>query len=156
MSAAVEPASAILSVHLGGVVLGLPATAVREIVRAVAIAPLPAGPTILEGVVNLRGALVPVIDVRRRLGMAPRTLDADEFLVILESGGRTLAMRVDEVDDLVAMQPRQARSPAELSPALVHLAGLGALPDGTVVIYDPAAFVTQAETEAIDAAVAAA
>lgn len=156
MSSDIELASAMLQVRLGGIAMGLPATAVREIVRAVAITPLPAGPPILEGVVNLRGALVPVVDVRRRLGMAPRVLDADEFLVVLESGGRTLAVRVDEVDDLVAIAPGQSRSASELSPALRHLAGLGALSDGTVVIYDPAAFVTQAEAEAIDAAVAAA
>jgi len=156
MSADDEPAPAMLSVRLGGIDVGLPASAVREIVRAVSITPLPAGPAILEGVVNVRGTLVPVVDVRRRLGMAPRTLDADEFLVILESGGRTLAIRVDDVDDLVSIEPGQAHSSDELSPALRHLAGLGALSDGTVVIYDPAAFVTQAEAEAIDAAVAAA
>lgn len=156
MSADLEPASAILSVQLGGITIGLPALAVREIVRAVAITPLPAGPPIMEGIVNLRGALVPVVDLRRRLGMEPRPLDADEFLVVLESAGRTLAIRVEEVDDLVAIPPGGARSAADLSPALRHLAGLGALADGTVVIHDPAAFVTQAEAEAIDAAVAGA
>jgi purine-binding chemotaxis protein CheW len=147
--------TSLLRVHLGGALIGLPATAVREIVRAVAITPMPGAPAIVEGTVNVRGQLVPVIDVRRRLALPAKALDPDEFLVVLEQGPRTLAMRVDDVDDLVEVDAAAVEAAGELSPALRGLAGLAARADGVLVIYDPGAFVSQAEGEAVDAALAA-
>jgi purine-binding chemotaxis protein CheW len=145
----------ILRVNLGGAVIGFPAGAVQEIVRAVAITPLPGAPAIVEGTVNLRGSLIPVIDVRRRLALAPRPLDPDQFLVVLALEARLVAVRVDDVDDLVEVAWGAVSGSAELSPALSGLAGLAARDDGALVIYDPAAFVSQGEGEAIRAALAA-
>jgi purine-binding chemotaxis protein CheW len=142
--------TSLLRVHLGGAVIGLPATAVREIVRAVAITPVPGAPPIIEGAVNLRGQLVPVVDVRRRLALPAKALDPDEFLVVMQHGTRTLALRVDDVDDLVEIDADAVEASAELSPALRGLAGLSARADGVLVIYDPAAFVSQAEADAVD------
>ena len=149
-----DNATSLLRVHLGGAVIGLPATAVREIVRAVAITPMPGAPAIVEGVVNVRGQLVPVVDVRRRLALPPRALDPDEFLVVLLDGARTLAIRVDEVDDLVEIDADAVEASVELSPALRGLAGLAARADGVLVIYDPGAFIAQGEAEALDAMLA--
>lgn len=145
----------LLRVRLGDAVLALPAMAVREVVRAVAIAPLPGAPSIIEGAVNLRGALVPVIDVRGRLRLPPRPIDPDQFLVILQAGSRTVAVRVDEVEDLVDVDAMGIERTGTLSPALEGLAGLSARADGVLVIFDPAAFVSQAESQALDAALAA-
>ena len=147
--------SSLLRVRLGGAALGLPALAVREIVRAVAITPIPGAPDIVEGAVNVRGLIVPVIDVRRRLAFAAKPLDPDEFLIVLDVGARVLALRVDEIDDLVET-PGEFADTESLSPALRGLSGLSALPDGVLVIYDPTAFISQAETDALDAALAAA
>ena len=148
--------TSILLVRLGETVVGLPATAVHEIVRAVAIGALPGAPPIVEGALNLRGRLVPVVDVRARLGLAASPLDPDQFLVVLALGDRLAALRVDDVDDLVELEAGAVASPVTLSPALRGLAGLAARADGSLVVYDPAAFVTQAEGEAVDAALAGA
>ena len=145
----------LLRVRLGDAVLALPATAVREIVRAVAITPLPGAPAIIEGAINVRGALVPVLDIRGRLKLPARPLDPDQFLVMMHAGARTVALRVDEVDDLVEVDAHGIERTSTLSPALQGLAGLSARADGVLVIYDPAAFVTAAESQALDAALAA-
>jgi purine-binding chemotaxis protein CheW len=129
--------------------------AVREILRAVAITPVAGAPAIFEGAVNVRGQLVPVVDVRRRLGLPARALDPDEFLVVFASGSRTFALRVDDVDDLVEVDAASVTTPGELSPSLRGLAGLAARPDGVLVMHDPDAFVTQAEADALDAVLAA-
>jgi purine-binding chemotaxis protein CheW len=149
-------ASTLLSVRISGALLGLPVADVREIVRAVAITSLPAAPAMLEGVVNVRGTPVPVVNLRRRLGLPPRALDADEFLVLVAAGARLVAVRVDEVEDLVEVGASELSASSDLSPALQGMSGLAALPGGMIVIYDPAAFVSQAEGEAIDAALATA
>jgi purine-binding chemotaxis protein CheW len=150
-----EHLTSLLRVRLSDALIGLPASAVREVVRAVAITPLPGAPAIIEGAVNIRGQLVPVIDVRQRLSLPPRALDPDQFLVILETGARILAIRVDDVDDIVDVDTNRIESSIELSPALQRMDGLAARADGVIVIYDPGAFVSQAELEALDAAIAA-
>ena len=144
-----------LRVRLGGATVGLPAMAVQQIVRAVAIMPLPGAPPILEGAVNVRGAVVGVVDVRARLGFPARPLDPEQFLVLVTAGSRTLAIRVDEVDDLVDVSDADVHAQSELWPALRQLSGLAARPDGVLAIYDVEAFVSQAEAEALDAALAA-
>ena len=146
--------TSLLRARLGGATLGLPAQAVREIVRAVAITPLPGAPAIIEGVIDLRGVLVPIVDARARLALTPRTLDPSEFMVVLEAGERLVAVRVDEVEELLEISPDAVHPPAELSPTLRHLAGLVAGAEGIVMICDVAAFVSQAEGDALDAALA--
>lgn len=146
--------SALLIVRLAETAVGLPAQAVREIVRAVAITPVAGAPPIFEGAVNVRGQLVPVVDVRRRLELAPRELHPDEFMVVFAVGPRTFAMRVDDVDDVVDVDDDSVTLAPALSPGLRGLAGLVARSDGVLVIHDPDAFVTQAEAEAVDAALA--
>lgn len=143
--------TSLLRVRFGGVTVGLPVTAVREVVRAVSITPVPGAPVIVEGAVNIRGQLVAVIDVRGRLAIPPRALDPSEFFVVLVRAGRALAFRVDDVDDLVDVDTIEAA--AELSPALRGLAGLAARPDGLLVIVDPDAFVSQAEMDALETAI---
>ena len=146
-----ERPTTLLRVRMDDVVVGLPASSVQEIVRAIAITALPGAPAIIEGVVNVRGQIVPVVDVRRRLALPAKSLDPSEFLVILQLPPRSFAMRVDDLDDLVEIPAGGAEPSAALSPALRDRAGLAAHPDGVLVIYDPAAFVSQAEAEAVDA-----
>ncbi len=146
--------TSLLRVRLGDVTVGLPSMAVREIVRAVAITALPGAPPIAEGAINVRGALVPVIDVRHRLSLPPRALDPDQLLVILTVNDRVLAIRVDDVDELVDVDAASMQPSAALSPALAGLAGLAPGADGVLVMYDPAAFISQAEAAALDGALA--
>ena len=147
--------TSLLRVHVGDAIVGLPATVVREIARAVTITALPGAPQIIEGAVNVRGQVVPVVDVRRRLAMPAKDLDPDEFLVVFLAGSRTLAFRADDIDDLVDIDPDALETSAALSPALHGLAGLAAREDGVLVIYDPEAFVSQGEAQALDAALLA-
>src|SRR5262249_2567798 len=82
---------------------GLPATEVRELVRAVAIVPLPMAPPGVEGVVNLRGRVVPVIDLRARLGLASRPVAPSDHMIVVSLGERLAALRVDRALDLVRL-----------------------------------------------------
>jgi purine-binding chemotaxis protein CheW len=68
---------------------------VRELLRAVAIQPLPGASALVEGVINLRGTVVAVLDVRAWLGLPARGVEPSEHLVIFTAGGRTLAVRTD-------------------------------------------------------------
>src|SRR5437588_10594891 len=93
----------ILVFEVDGRRYGLPASEVQELLRAVAIVPLPlAGPAV-EGVVNLRGRVVPVFDLRVRLGLPARAVAPSDHLIVAQSGGRLVALRVDRALDLVQL-----------------------------------------------------
>jgi purine-binding chemotaxis protein CheW len=127
----------------------------------VEISPLPGAPAIIEGIVNVRGTVVPVFDIRARLGLPPRAIDAGQHLVILSSGKRASAVRVDTAEDFVTISDADITKPASLAESGVkgasprHLAGIAATPDGTTIIYDVASFLSRPESEALEEALGA-
>lgn len=142
----------LLLTRLSDTRIGFSAIAVREILRSVAIAPLLGAPAVIEGAINLRGTVIPVVDVRRRLAMAPSANAPEHFLVLLQTSDRVIAVRVDDVEDVVDMPNVGVENATALSPVLQGLAGIAATSDGALVIYDADAFLTQAEREAINQA----
>jgi purine-binding chemotaxis protein CheW len=130
----------------------LPAADVQEMQRAVTIVPLPGAPEIVEGVIDLRGALVPVLDIRKRFGLAPKEVEPGDHLVVAWAGARRVALRVDRAHDLAAIDPRDVEDPQSVAPAARYLAGIARLPGGLVLIHDLRAFLSQAEAASLDQA----
>ena len=141
----------ILLVRLAGAQIGFAASSTREVLRSVTIAPLLGTPRIIEGAVNFRGRIVPVVNVRERLSLPALANAPDQFLVILEVRERLIAVRVDDVEDLVDVDMSELETPTGVSPVVVRLAGIAATASGALVIYDADAFLTEAERDAIDA-----
>lgn len=142
----------VLLVRIDGTQVGFPSSAVREIVRAVAITPLAGAPEIIEGAINLRGQIVPVVDIRRRLALRAVALSPEHYLVALQTSDRLIAVRVDDVEDMTEVPKSSLASPASLSPVLARLAGVAAIDSGALVIFDIDAFLTQAERDTLDRA----
>jgi purine-binding chemotaxis protein CheW len=133
--------------------LGLPVGAVQEVVRAVSIALLPKAPPVVEGAINLRGAIVPVLDLRRRFELPPRRLSPDQHFVIARTLRRLVALRVDRARELVHV-PAAAIVPTPMAiPGAEHVAGVAALEDGLLVIYDLDTFLSLDEVGQTEAAV---
>lgn len=145
-----SPSISVLLARLADTQVGFSATAVREIVRSVAIAPLLGAPGVVEGAINLRGRIVPVVDVRQRLALPAHPNAPGQFLIILETADRLIAVRVNDVDDVSDISRSSLEAPAALSPVLQRIAGVAATADGALVIYDVDAFLTQAERDALD------
>ncbi|MEP6731061.1 MAG: chemotaxis protein CheW [bacterium] len=147
-----------LIASIAGLQIALPASSVKEIVRAVALGVVPGAPEILEGALNLRGTLVPVVNLRSRLALPARANNPSDSIIVLVTDARLLAVRVESADDIEEITAENVANPSTISPvlaALQALAGVAPREDGTLVIYDPAAFLTQAEGDAIDAALKA-
>jgi purine-binding chemotaxis protein CheW len=134
--------------------IALPVAAVQEIVRAVAVSPLPDVPPFVEGVINARGTLVPVFDLRRRFGLPPRPPDLNHHFVLAFAGARLAALRVDRAVDLVQVEESSLSTPGELAAGGRHVASIARLPDGLLVIQDLEAFLSPSEGERLDAALA--
>lgn len=136
--------------------VGWPAAAVREVVRMVAVTPLPEAPPLVEGVVDLRGELVPVLALRARLGLPPREPSPEEHLVFLHRDRRdTVACRVDRAQDLVTVDETALTAPTGLAAAARGIAGVAATADGLIVVHDVDAFLSEAESLALADALAA-
>ena len=78
---------------------------VREIDRLVPVTPLPRVAAYVEGVVNLRGALVPVVNLRARLEMSRETPTKASRIIVLEMGSRRVGMIVDAVTEVLRVEP---------------------------------------------------
>jgi chemotaxis signal transduction protein len=103
----------------------LPLEQVVEVLRMVAVTPLPEAPPWVAGVVNLRGTLIPMIDLRPRLGMARTEVDPSHVFVVAQARGRTVGVLADEVQDVV-----QLAGGPDASAAAVVIVNLERLLDG--------------------------
>jgi purine-binding chemotaxis protein CheW len=142
----------VLVFEVGGDVYGLPTADVREIVRAVAVTPLPGAPRVIEGVVDVRGGLMPVLDVRARFGLSPRPLDPSDHFIVASAGARAVILHVDRATHIALVDEASIQSRDPLGPGAAWFAGLAQTGDGLLLIHDVAAFLSASEAEALDAA----
>lgn len=98
----VVSAQTVLRFELDQQSYGVGADLVREVQRAALPAALPNAPPVVHGLVNVRGELIPLIDLRTALGLPARPLRASDQLVICRVGERTLCFAVDRAIDLIA------------------------------------------------------
>lgn len=141
---------------LQGERFALQGRAVREVVRAVAVAALPDAPGVVEGVINYRGRLAPVLDVRSRFGLPPKLLDPSQHFILAETATRLVALRVDRALDLLKVPADAIESGGRVAPGSRRTEGVARLPDGLVVIHDLERFLSSDEENALDAALSAA
>lgn len=106
--------------RVGDQLYGLNILRIREIVRPQKLRPVPKAPTFIEGVINLRGAVIPVVDLRRRFDLPIPPNDRKTRIMICALSGRIVGLQVDEVVE-VRRYSRQ-----EIQPAPHFLQGRGA------------------------------
>jgi purine-binding chemotaxis protein CheW len=131
------------------------ADAVAEIIRAVAITPLPNAPAVIEGIIDLRGRMIPVFDLRRRFGLPPRELRASDHFIVVRAATRLAALHVDQVLDLTDAADDAIEPMTAAVSSAKHVDGVAHLGDGMALIHDVDAFLSAAEADALDAALEA-
>lgn len=139
---------------VGGQRIGLVATDVVEVLRAAAAAPLPGAPAAVSGLLNVRGALVPVFDVRSRFGLCPRPIRHTDHLIIANTPSRRIAIAVDRVDGIVVIPRADLELARDLPATSRGVAGVARVGDGMILIWDLSAFLSEAEAAELDAALA--
>jgi purine-binding chemotaxis protein CheW len=128
--------------------------AVERALPMLAVTPLPGAPPVVAGVVSLHGQVVPVFDLRRRLGRPAREPALTDHLLVARAGARRVALPVDEVLGVLAVDAAAITPPDAVLPAPERLAGIVTLADGLVFIHDLETFLTADEerrlAEALD------
>lgn len=90
-----------ITFYLGDLLLGIDIHQVQEINRNIEMTPVPHAPKAVRGVINLRGEVVLVVDLREVLGLAPAALNRSNRNVIVKNGGEQIGLLVDRVADVV-------------------------------------------------------
>ena len=135
---------------------GLAVEAVEEVLRVVAVTPLPGAPAFVEGVINRRGVVTPVIDLRKRVGLAPGPFDEATRIVITTLRGHPAGLIVDAVSDVITIdEAGMGIDPTEvLGLDLRQYAARVVTAEGAlVVVIDPACILTDEEGRQFGAAV---
>ena len=110
----------------------------KVIIRTMEITKVPKAPEFVEGVINLRGTVIPIIDLRRRFGLEPKAGDTSTRIIVIEINGMTVGFVVDSVSEVLRI-PANTVEPA---PAVVsgldsdYISGVGKLEDRLLILLD--------------------
>jgi purine-binding chemotaxis protein CheW len=117
---------------------GIEILRVQEIIRMMDITKVPNSPPAVEGVINLRGKVIPVIDLRARFGMEPREHDSQTRIIVVEIHAMIIGFVVDGVSEVLRIQSNTVEPP----PAVVsgidseYIKGVGKLDDRLLILLD--------------------
>jgi purine-binding chemotaxis protein CheW len=131
-----DRSSAIVVLSLDEQRYGLWLSAVERVVRAVFVTPLPQAPEIVLGVIDVRGEVIPVVDVRKRFRLPARELALSDQLVLARTAKRRVALIVDSVAGVELAEPAAYTNADALPPESGHVAGLLRRQDGMILIHD--------------------
>ena len=139
-SSSEESTVSFVTFEVAGQMFGVPVMRVQDILTPDAIAPVPGGPPEVQGLINLRGRIVTVIDLRRRLGMTHDGAPKSGMCVTVENDGESYTLFVDRVGDVVTLQAAaREENPATLDPLWKDVTGgVHRLADRLLVVLDVA------------------
>jgi purine-binding chemotaxis protein CheW len=143
------PAADLLLFSLDGRSCAIAASAVVEILAAVATSPLPRQPGYIAGVIDLRGTVMPVLDLRARFGYPSRPMELTDQMIVVRARRRLLALWIDEVTAFAAGEDVAWTAAGGLIAGDRSLAGVASDAAGLATIHDLDAFVEQCELDAV-------
>lgn len=127
----------LVSLRLGGEAYGIAIDKVLEIILPSPVTPLPQGPADILGLINLRNTVVPVVDLRLRLGLAASDKTAETRIVVVKVRGRTIGLLVDAVHQVLRVDPQQFMSPPAMTGSGCEaVIGLANLASGPLILLD--------------------
>jgi purine-binding chemotaxis protein CheW len=136
---AAEPSgSEMLAFRLGSEDYGIDILKVQEIRGYDKVTRMANSPEFIKGVVNLRGIIVPIVDMRIKFGLAQADYDHHTVVVVLNVAGRVVGMVVDGVSDVLTMTADQVRPAPEFGGTLSseYITGLGTVEDRMLILMD--------------------
>lgn len=140
----------LLSFRLGGEEYSVDIMSVREIRGWTRATPLPHAPPFVRGVINLRGTVLPVVDLSVRLGMAPVKGDARNVIIVVQLGQQTAGLLVDAVSDILALPLSELQPPPDLAADTAHsyISALTIVEERMIRVLDLAAVLPDEASEA--------
>jgi len=138
MTATTNQAAEFLAFTLGQEEYGIDIQKVSEIRSYENPTRIASAPDYVKGVINLRGLIVPIIDMRVRFQLGEPTYGPFTVVIILHIGTRTVGIVVDAVSDVTTLQPEQIKPAPDISGSMdtEYITGLGTIEDRMLILVD--------------------
>lgn len=106
----------------------------------------------IKGVINLRGVIAPIIDMRIKLNLTDLTYDSSTVVIVINVGARVVGLVVDGVSDVISLQPEQLRATPDFSSTIAneHVLAIGALEGRMLILLDIEKLMTSPEMGLIE------
>lgn len=141
----------LVSFCIGSEEFGVEILKIQEIIKMVQITRLPDTPDSVEGVINLRGRIIPVIDLRAKLGLPKKDFSKDNRIIVVDLSGRTIGFIVDSVSEVLRI-PADITEPPPALTAGIHpefITAIGKLDDRLLILLNLEKVLLNEEKEAI-------
>jgi len=145
-----------LAFKLGREEYGIDILKVQEIRGYEAVTRIANAPEFIKGLINLRGIIVPIVDMRIKFNLGEPAYDQFTVVIILNISGKTVGMVVDSVSDVTSLLPEQIKPAPEMGTALDtdYLIGLGTLDERMLILVDIDKLMSSADMGLIEKMVA--
>jgi len=141
----------LVTFNIGDEEFGVDILRVQEIIRTMDITHVPRSPEFVEGVINLRGKVIPIVNLRRRFGLEARTFDKRTRIIVVELSGLIVGFVVDGVSEVLRIDSGTVEPP----PAIVggvdseYINGVGKLADRLLILLDLNRLLSGSEQQAL-------
>jgi purine-binding chemotaxis protein CheW len=128
----------IVGFRIGNETYGVRIGSVREIVRVPEITAVPSAPDSIEGVINLRGKIIPVMDLRKRFGLTEITTDKKNRILVVEVDNKLLGLIVNSASEVLKIPPSEIEAPGSVfaDGESGYVTGVGKLKGRLIILLD--------------------
>ncbi len=141
----------IFSVHEQ--IYGVEILKIKEVVSYQEITPLPNMKAFIKGIINLRGIILPVFDLREKFKLPETTYTSFHAIIVMEVSGRVMGVIVDEISDVVDLFPEEVQAVSSLPPGVQaeYMKGIGKKESELIVLLNVDRLLSSEELEILDA-----
>jgi purine-binding chemotaxis protein CheW len=142
----------VVGFRIGRETFGLPIAMVREIVRVPEITSVPNAPDYIEGVINLRGRIIPIVDLRKRFGEKTAGRDKKNRIVVVELEKRAIGLIVNSASEVLRIPPSEIEAPHNMfqEGELNYITGVGKYKGRLVILLDLNRILQRGELRRLD------
>jgi purine-binding chemotaxis protein CheW len=142
----------IVSFNLADEEYGLDIMKVQEIILIGEITQMPQAPPYVRGLINLRGHVIPIIDLRQRFGLPETGKNESQRIIVVNVSQRTIGIVVDEVDQVLRVKAEDMEPPPTSIKGIKHdfISGLAKLENKLVILLDVENLLTEQEQQGLE------
>ena len=144
----------VVGFRIGNETYGVRIGSVREIVRVPEITSVPNAPDAIEGVINLRGKIIPVMDLRKRFGIEAVQPDKKNRILVVELENKLLGLIVSSASEVLKIPPSEIAAPGTVfaEGESSYVTGVGKLKGRLIILLDIARLLRQPECKRLEEA----
>lgn len=141
----------LVSFNIGTEEFGVDILKVQEINRMVEITKVPQAPNYVEGVINLRGKVIPIVDLRKRFNLELKEHDKNTRIVVVDIGGNIMGMIVDSVSEVLRLSANTIEPPPDIVTGVnaEYIKGVAKLEDRLLIFLDLSRVIDVSEIAAV-------